>query len=93
MAVRIKESTWNGVPLFSCPFCPHATTEGKGAIETHMTSVHADQIRFAQLVKDAHPDEEEAEEKDGETPEASPGLAAGSGGHSATATTAKEGSK
>lgn len=86
MAKRIKESSWNGIPLFECPYCPHATTDGKGAVELHMTSVHADQIRLDQLIADAK--EEAAEEAPAEgTGEPTGDLAATSAGHDPEAAT------
>lgn len=96
MAKQIKESRWNGQPLYKCPYCPHATTDGKGAVEEHMVSSHADQLRFDHLLSEQ---KKAAKEKASEesTGEPTGDLPAGSAGHapatSATKVGGQEGTK
>lgn len=82
MAKKPKVSTWNGMPLYSCPYCPHATTDGAGSIDLHVSSAHADQIRLDNLIA--------KNKKDADQPSEGPSgptgdLPAGSGGANPTA--------
>jgi len=50
MAKReIKVNKWNGMNNYNCPYCPHATTEGKEVIEAHILGTHATELRESEV--------------------------------------------
>jgi len=49
MAKEIKVNKWNGQDNFNCPYCPHATTEGKDVMQAHILGTHANELRESEV--------------------------------------------
>jgi len=50
-AKEIKTNKWNGQTNWLCPYCPHATTVGKEAMQAHIVGTHANELRVDELEK------------------------------------------
>lgn len=50
-SAEIKTNKWHGETNYLCPFCPHATTQGKDVMEAHILGAHANELRAAELEK------------------------------------------
>ena len=81
---KVKTSTWNGMPLYQCPYCPYNSTISSRAVDEHIAGSHADQVRLDHLVKQ---NKKEAEAASGDTGPTTPtgDLPAGSAGANPTA--------
>jgi len=50
-SAEIVVNKWNGMNNYNCPFCPHATTEGKNVMQAHIVGTHSTELREAELEK------------------------------------------